>query len=51
MFSLVVDDFGIKYVGEEKFQHLIEAIKEDYTVEIHKTGGVVLRHHTQVELR
>jgi len=25
-FSLVVDDFGVKYVGEENAQHLINAI-------------------------
>jgi hypothetical protein len=26
-FSLVVDDFGVKYVGEEHAQHLLETIR------------------------
>ena len=39
-FSLVVDDFGIKYVGEQHFDHLIAAIKRDYTVEVDETGGL-----------
>ena len=25
-FALVVDDFGVKYVGREHFQHLIDAL-------------------------
>ena len=29
-FTLVVDDFGVKYVGEEHAQHLLNAIQEDY---------------------
>ena len=29
-FSLVVDDFCVKYVGEEHANHLLEAIKEKY---------------------
>lgn len=29
-FSLVVDDFSIKYVGEQHAQHLLNALKEDY---------------------
>jgi hypothetical protein len=31
-FSLVVDDFGVKYVGEEHANHLVNAIKEHYDV-------------------
>lgn len=30
LFSLVVDDFGIKYVGKEHADHLIKAIEENY---------------------
>ncbi|KAL7529997.1 hypothetical protein ACHAXR_003265 [Thalassiosira sp. AJA248-18] len=30
-FTLVVDDFGIRYVGEQHAKHLIEAIKEEST--------------------
>ena len=31
-FTLVVDDFGVKYVGSEHADHLINAIKETYDV-------------------
>ncbi len=30
LFSLVVDDFGIKYVGKQHADHLIHAIEQDY---------------------
>ena len=38
-FTLVVDDFGIKYVGKEHIDHLLNAIKTDYTVDVDMTGG------------
>jgi hypothetical protein len=31
-FSLVVDDFGVKYVGEDHAHHLLDALRELYTV-------------------
>ena len=31
-FTLVVDDFGVKYVGEEHALHLKESLEQDYTV-------------------
>ena len=31
-FTLVVDDFGVKYVGEEHVLHLKQTLEEDYTV-------------------
>ena len=31
-FTLVVDDFGLKYVGEEHAKHLKAALEEQYTV-------------------
>ena len=38
-FSLVVDDFGVKYVGEENAQHLINAIQtEGYKLSIDWSG-------------
>jgi len=47
-FSLVVDDFGIKYVGKEHADHLIKCLKENinsrkigpvtYIVESHSNG-------------
>ena len=32
-FSLIVDDFGVKYVGKEHADHLISVLKEHYTVD------------------
>ena len=42
--TLVVDNFGIKYVGKEHLDldHLLTAIKEDYTVDVNMTGGFML---------
>ena len=31
-FSLVVDDFGVKYVGKEHADHLMQTLEEDYTI-------------------
>jgi hypothetical protein len=31
-FSLVVDDFGVKYVGREHAEHLMECIKKNYNI-------------------
>jgi hypothetical protein len=31
-FTLVVDDFGIKYLGKENAEHLLNALKEHYAV-------------------
>ena len=31
-YSLVVDDFGMKYVGEDNAHHLIYSLKEDFTI-------------------
>ena len=33
-FCLVVDDFGIKYVGKENAEHLINTLKSKYTITI-----------------
>lgn len=37
-FTLVVDDFGIKYVGEEHAQHLKKVLKKHYKVTTNWTG-------------
>eukprot|EP00804_Cyclotella_cryptica_P030451 CCRYP_008524-RA/>CCRYP_008524-RA protein AED:0.26 eAED:0.26 QI:0/0/0/1/1/1/2/0/901 len=37
-FTLVVDDFGIKYVGKEHADHLLNALKQDYMLDIDWTG-------------
>jgi hypothetical protein len=31
-FSLVVDDFGVKYVGREHAEHLMACIKKNYNI-------------------
>jgi hypothetical protein len=38
-FSLVVDDFGIKYKGEDNLQHLLTSIRELYILKVDPTGG------------
>jgi hypothetical protein len=37
-FTLVVDDFGIKYVGEENLQHLTSILREHYEISIDREG-------------
>jgi hypothetical protein len=37
-FSLVVDDFGVKYVGKEHAQHLFQMIKKYYECSIETEG-------------
>ena len=39
-FTLVVDDFGIRYVGDEHARHLCDALKKEYTIEEDWTGGL-----------
>jgi hypothetical protein len=39
-FTLVVDDFGIKYVGDEHAHHLIDTLQLYYTVETDWAGGL-----------
>jgi hypothetical protein len=39
-FTLVVDDFGVQYVGQEHAQHLIDALENDYTVSKDLNGGL-----------
>ncbi len=37
-FTLTVDDFGVKYVGKDNAQHLIDALRQHYEVEEDWTG-------------
>ena len=30
--TLVVDNFGVKYVGKDNAEHLISSLQEDYTI-------------------
>ena len=39
-FTLVVDDFGVKYVGKEHVNHFITALKGDFTIAEDWTGGL-----------
>jgi hypothetical protein len=39
-FTLLVDDFGVQYVGAEHAHHLIAALETDYTVSKYWTGGL-----------
>ena len=32
-FTLVVDDFGVKYIGAEHVQHLLQVLKQNYEIE------------------
>ena len=38
-FTLVVDDFGIKFVGVEHLQHLVESLKKSYEIVLDPTGS------------
>jgi hypothetical protein len=40
MFTLIVDDFGIEYVGEEHAIHLCDTIKEHYDITKNWTGDL-----------
>ena len=39
-FTLVVDDFGIKYEGAEHLKHLLSILKSFYDVEVDMSGGL-----------
>ena len=56
-FSLIVDDFGFKYVGNEHAKHLTKVLKELYSItedwEAEKYSGITLDwdyHQRQVRL-
>ncbi len=44
-FTLVVDDFGIKYVGEENLQHLTSILHEHHEISIDRTGTSYIGIH------
>ena len=37
-FTLVVDDFGIKYVGKQHIDHLLSALRQEYKIEVDWEG-------------
>ena len=44
-FSLVVDNFGVKYVGKDTADHLIQALKKLYTISIRLDCIPLFRSH------
>jgi hypothetical protein len=32
-FTLVVDDFGVKYINKDDVEHLMSILKQDYTID------------------
>jgi hypothetical protein len=38
LYSLVVDDFGVKYVGKDNLQHLIDALTKHYEITVDLEG-------------
>jgi hypothetical protein len=38
--TLVVDNLGVRYVGKEHADHLLNALKQDYEVTEDWTGGL-----------
>ncbi len=45
-FSLIVDDFGIKYVGKEHADHLIKCLKEKYKLTENWTSNFFVESHS-----
>jgi len=39
-FTLVVDDFGVKYVGKKHADHLVNALKKNYNISEDWTGSL-----------
>ena len=42
-FTLVVDDFGIKYTNKDDINHLFEAIKDKYLLKVDWDGKKYVR--------
>jgi hypothetical protein len=53
-FTLVVDDFGVKYIGKEHVEHLIQCIKQQYELTEDWTGylycGIKLKWDNKVQM-
>lgn len=39
-FTLVVDDFGVKYVGKEHAEHLIQTLANHYPIDVDWNGAL-----------
>ena len=44
LFSLVVEDFDLKYIGKENADHLIQSLQKRYTISINWTGSLLCGH-------
>jgi hypothetical protein len=44
-FSLVLNDFGVKYIGEDHAQHLRQAVQKYYTCLFKKRGKILWTYH------
>ena len=44
-FTLVVDDFGVKCVGKEHFNHLMSALQEHYNIKANWTSNSYIGIH------
>ena len=40
IFSLIVDNFGVQYIGKENSDHLIQALQKLYNISIKWTGSI-----------
>ena len=45
LFNLVVDDFGVKFVGKENVEHLISTLKKHYDITIDREGALFCGIH------
>ena len=50
-FKLVVDNFGVKFVGVEKLQHLVELLKKFYEIVLDPRRKKILRNNAGMGLR
>ena len=41
-FTLVVDNFGVKYVNKDDVEHLISSLSQDYTINTNWEGMLYL---------
>jgi len=39
-FTLVVDDFGVKYVGKKHADHLVNVLKQNHKISEDRTGSL-----------
>ena len=44
-FTLCIDNFGIKYIGKENAKHLLNALRNNYKIEVNWTGSLYCGVH------